>query len=531
MKSYPNNLYLVCLFLILILGLFLRTYQLDQIPAGFFADEAANGFNAYKLLATGADEYNKPFPFYFQSFGDYRTPVAIYSMIPIVALLGLSELSVRLTMAIYGTLTILILYLAVKASLNTRGRNMQEVSGLSAALFLAVSPWHIHFSRSGFEYIPMPFFLSLSLLFFYKFITSDNKSSYLLPLSAVSFVVTFYTAYVIQLVMLPLLSLLFVIYYRSIIQVKRSTFFITATILIVGFLPFIQATLAGQALTRFQSVSPFAQGMSLESISGPIIKTYLEHFSADFLFTKGDIDMPGHFITRHSVRGMGELYLIQLPLIIFGLLFLFQNHKRFLLIIFFLIFLYPIGSTVVAEGPFSHRSLLGVIPFTILTGVGLSYLLKIMVNLKYPTILPMRFILLLSFFVVLALSINNYRDKYFREYPRYSSDYWGWQYGPREIMSYFLSQSDAYDEMYLSGEFNGADIFLKFYDPENLCQNKCRGGDSYRNSSIVDLARKQLFSLSPDYLSQSEYADKFSLKKTVYYPNGAVAFIIGEIKR
>ena len=47
MKSYPNNLYLVCLFLILILGLFLRTYQLDQIPAGFFADEAANGFNAY----------------------------------------------------------------------------------------------------------------------------------------------------------------------------------------------------------------------------------------------------------------------------------------------------------------------------------------------------------------------------------------------------------------------------------------------------------------------------------------------------
>jgi len=54
-----------------------------------------------------------------------------------------------------------------------------------------------------------------------------------------------------------------------------------------------------------------------------IIYSYLNQFSIDFLFTKGDIDFPGQFITRHSIRGIGQLYLFQLPFLVFGLLSFF----------------------------------------------------------------------------------------------------------------------------------------------------------------------------------------------------------------
>src|SRR5258708_37646482 len=97
--------FLACIFLVLTLAFAIRTYNLNTNPPGFFADEAAIGFNAYKLATTGADEYNVPFPIFFRSFGDYRLPIPIYANIPFVALFGLQEISVRLTAVIFGLIS------------------------------------------------------------------------------------------------------------------------------------------------------------------------------------------------------------------------------------------------------------------------------------------------------------------------------------------------------------------------------------------------------------------------------------------
>jgi len=170
-----NWLPLIILTLIIILGFAARIYQLSDIPHGFFADEAANGFNAYKILTTGADEYGVSFPFYFHSFGDWRNPIAIYSMIPSIAFFGLSEFSVRLTMVLYGTANILLLYLLVKEMLPKTPHGVKITASLSAALFLSLSPWHIHFSRTGFEFIPMVFYLTLALFLFFRFINLSDR--------------------------------------------------------------------------------------------------------------------------------------------------------------------------------------------------------------------------------------------------------------------------------------------------------------------------------------------------------------------
>ena len=75
----------------------------------------------------------------------------------------------------------------------------------------------------------------------------------------------------------------------------------------------------------------------------------------------------------------------------------------------------------------------------------------------------------------------------------------------------------------MAPEFNAPEIFFKFYAP-NSCL-KCRIGlpDNFYNPS-----RKQLFALSPTYLSNNQVL-KFKIKKTIYYPNKTIAFQIGEI--
>lgn len=519
---------LIILSVILMLGFSLRFYNLKNIPAGFFADEAAIGLDAYLLLTTGKDEYGTPYPFYFRSFGDWRTPVPIYTMIPFIAVFGLNEFSVRFTMVVYGTATILFLFLFTR-ELFWKER-LKDIIALASSLFLAISQWHIHFSRTGFEFTTMPFYLLVTLFFLFRFL--HGRSDKNLILATAFFIITFYTAYVVQLVLIPLLFFIFILHFKT-FQNKFKLSALCLSLFILGLVPFLLAAINGQALTRFNSVSPLSHGKSLTEILQPMVKTYFDHFSLDFLFLKGDIGMPGHFITRHSVQGMGELYLFQLPLILFGIIYLLIRNRQILIFLFLWFTLYPIGSTMVAEGPFAHRSLFGVIPFQIISAIGVTYIFHYVYQFINNTKLKIvtTGILIGIFIIIISLSTKDYINKYFNEYPLYSSDFWGWQYGPHEIMKYFLKNKDQYDELYISGEFNAGHIFLKFYDPQNTCSHKCKMGDFYREPQIVDFSKRQLFSLSPEYLSKSSYSQNFLVLKTIYYPNGNIAFLIGEIKQ
>lgn len=530
--------------LIVVLALILRLYRIDNISQGFFCDEAANGYNAYKLSTTGRDEYGNFLPFYFRSFGDYRNPVSIYVMIPSVVIFGLSEFSVRLTMAILGTATVFLIFLFTREFFYKLPLCSKILLSLSAAFYLAISPWHIHFSRTGFEFTTLPFFLTLSLFFLFRFLRQEEEprnnskfsdSRYLL-LSTVSFIITFYTYYPIQLVLIPFLLGIFFIY-KDILFSKRNRvlFFSSLFIFIIGLLPFVCGVNKGTALSRFSNVSPLAKSKDIKDIKVlimPILKTYLGHFSLDFLFKKGDVGMFGHFITRHSIKGMGELYLFQLPLLLIGFFVLaFDNLRNYSFLLLWLI-LYPIGSTVVGEGPFAHRSIFGVIPFQIIIGYGTMIVFNLIgkIKLKVSKLGNICKLVIIGILILIfSNSVSQYFFKYFYEYPSYSSDFWGWQYGPNEIMKYFLSVKDNYDDLYMSGEFNAGEIFLKFYDPQNSCQGKCKMGDFRRNPQIYNSSRSQIFSLSPEYLENSSFKSQFSLQKTIYYPNGKIAFLIGNI--
>src|SRR5258708_4771339 len=101
----------VLLAAIIFLAFFLRFYKVTDDPPSLNWDEVSIAYNAYSIMKTGRDEWGQFLPIHFKSYGEYKLPVQIYGSIPGIAIFGLNELGVRITPVIYGTLTVLVIFL------------------------------------------------------------------------------------------------------------------------------------------------------------------------------------------------------------------------------------------------------------------------------------------------------------------------------------------------------------------------------------------------------------------------------------
>lgn len=142
--------------LLLALGCALRLIGLGAVPYGLNQDEASAGYETWALLTSGIDRCGQSWPVLFISWGSGQNVLMSYLALPFAALLGLSELSVRLPNAICGCLTLLVFW---RFSRRARG----PIFGLLALLLLAVNPWHIMMSRWALESNLLPFFLLLGV--------------------------------------------------------------------------------------------------------------------------------------------------------------------------------------------------------------------------------------------------------------------------------------------------------------------------------------------------------------------------------
>ena len=137
-----------------LLAAFLRWYRLDSIPSGLWYDEAQSGLDA---LSVGKEA---GFPVYFPAnFG--RPFLFIYSIAGLFHLFGASPLILRFAASIFGIATVPAIYWFARELFGGR-------AGLLAALLLAVSRWHINFSRIAFDAIAMPLFQILGFYFLTK---------------------------------------------------------------------------------------------------------------------------------------------------------------------------------------------------------------------------------------------------------------------------------------------------------------------------------------------------------------------------
>lgn len=472
-----SNLILV---LILGLALLLRVWKLDFVPVSLFGDEVDIGYHAYSLLKTGKDYSGNFLPLHLQSLADYKSPLYTYSIIPTVSIFGITPYGVRLMSALFGVLGVCLLYLLV--NLLFKNKNL----ALLSSFLLSVTPWHIHYSRWGFEGGEM---LLLFMAGLYAFLKSfDNKKW--LPYSAVLFALT-PAAYHSAKIFLPLfLVFLVVVYFKQIKEFSKKTLLISSIIFVLIITPFTLSTLFGGGADRFQSTSVFKS----DTISGEIgelrvrdtkmsgknsfldtffhnkivyfrdkiVNNYLQAFSTDFLFIKGDHE------SRHNPSGQGEFYKFQFAFLILGLIFLFLkiNDKKTKSILAFWILASPIASTLtIGGGTHASRLLLLLPPLVILISLGVYYSYYLL-----PQKLKSIFVLVFS--LILFLSFLFWQHNYWTHYPYDSQKLWHASF--KEAIQSAVSLGKSYDKIIISGADEPPLIFfLGFsqFDPIQFQQN------------------------------------------------------------
>lgn len=144
---------------ILLLAALLRLAWLGEIPAGLSHDETVKGYDAWSVLQTGRDQYGERFPLVFRGIGDQREALLPYLIVLAEAVLGPTDLAVRLPTALAGIALVGALFLLGRELYSTR-------VGLFAAALLAISPWHVQVSRLAFRAGLLPLTTVLGLWLF-----------------------------------------------------------------------------------------------------------------------------------------------------------------------------------------------------------------------------------------------------------------------------------------------------------------------------------------------------------------------------
>lgn len=416
------------LILVLLLAFNLRFYRLASNPPSLYWEEAALGYDAYSILKTGKDFHGNILPLVaFESFGDYKPSLYFYAAAPSIAIFGLNEFAVRFPSALFGSLTVLLVYLLCLKIGNWK-------LGILASLLLAISPWHLQFSRAAFE-ANLGLFLTV-LGFFWS------------PALALSMY-----AYHANRIFAPLLFLVLAATGRV------KIFWLSSLVFLILILPILWQFSSPAIRQRFNETSAFA---SLEPIlrsneliaadgGGKLAKiihhrywqysrifltNYFNHFNFKYLFLTGDSN------PRHSVQSVGYLYLIQFPFLIYGLLLSLKRHNKLDLILLVWLFLAPIPAALTLASPHGLRSLAMIIPLTIFTAIGLTRFKKI-------------------FLFILLLELGHYLYVYYQVYPvQWAS---AWQAGYKPMIQSVVSRQAQYDQVYITRALGRPSIYYWFY--------------------------------------------------------------------
>ncbi len=508
----------VALAAVLVVATVLRVYNLRDLPAGLFCDEAAFGYNGFAIAQSGYDENGKFLPLLVWSFGGYKNTVYIYSTALAVKLFGLDEFSTRLPAALYGVASIAVLFWIGKALFN-------PWVGLFAAVFLTLAPWHLHFSRIAFEMTPFAFLFGLGFLFLLRY-TQGRRT---LPLAALFFALTPYN-YAISAVVVPLFLLGFaVLYAPTLIRRWRETLLavlvgiVTIAPLVVFYYRNPQGTIYVQRTTMFDLNAPLWPQLQRYATN------YLEFFNYRFLFEHGDP------ITRHSVREFGELLPVYFPFLLVGIVAALLRRDRFSKLVLWWLVVYPSGATMLTEIPSATRAFIGVPAFCLLTGIGLATALWALNVFRWrPLVRALQAAGLCAAGYVLGQQASAYWRFYANEYPKYSAPtYGGFQYGYRDSIAFMEPLRSRYARLMLTAtEVNQPQIFPLFYnrlDPIQYLQTRDIG------YLIADPAFYSEYSITQPILYQLRvsdlaYFDDYTILKEIVAPGGQKEFVIAEVR-
>lgn len=479
---------------ILFLASILRLFSLGSVPPSPDWDEASLGYNTYSILKTGKDEYGKFLPVVLRSFDDYKPALYVYFTIPSIILFGVNTLAVRLPSALFGILTVYFTYLFVKElfgkEIAIRGKSFPtEYLALLSAFVLAISPWHVQFSRIAFE---SNVGMGLNLLAAYLFLRG-LKSPRFLSVSAFVMGMNIYM-YQSEKVFTPLILLVLVaVFIKPLLKIQRKFIFLSCLIGLLTILPMGYYLLTnGESLARARGVSVFAdqtaflkenaEKIIVDKQSGDILglvldnrrveyvkavlANYIAHLDLNWLFISGDI-------ARHHAPDMGLLYLVELPFLLVGIYVLLfaKIDKRIKLLLFLWLFITPIPASITSGVPHAVRALNFLPILQIIIAFGMLSTFTWIVNSKYKIVnipaLPagrhIKYLIFPLYFLFFLFNISFYLNQYFVQQNYYNS--LDWQYGYGEAISELQKIENKYRKIIVSNQapLDQSYIFFLFY--------------------------------------------------------------------
>lgn len=529
----------IALILIILVAATMRFYRLGAVPTSLNADEAAIGYNAYSILKTGKDEYGRKFPLLFQSFDDYKMPVYIYLTVPGVAMFGLNDFSVRLPSALFGTLTVGATYfLAVALFANT-------TVALFATILLAISPWHLQFSRSAYEANVAVFFNVLGIMFLLKALKKNVL--YIPAFLALGLSVWSYHS---SRVFVPMIVAGYlIIYFREIIQHKKYIA-IGLLLFIVICTPLLLLSISPEGLVRARGVSALGDVGPLNRIISwrqtderlgipssaifhnrrladvsTILKGYFAHFDPNFFFSE---IVQGKF----HAPGVGLMYLWELPVLLYGLLVAANKKGKSKYLLFLWFFISPIAASPTRALPHPVRTLVFLPAVQIFVAIGLLELFRKMLSMKAI----FRKSLLGTGIAVLLFSGLFYLHQYYIHLPvEYAPE---WQYGHEQVVQTVKLMQDKFDKVIVSTSLDQPYIFFLYYlqyDPERyLSFGGTKSGKFDEERNAFDMYEFHSFMKageSPDphilYVGTPiEVLPGAGRLVTISYPSGEGAYVI-----
>jgi len=469
------------LLLVLCLAAFLRLYKLAEVPPSLHWDETALGYNAYSILKTGRDEYGHFFPLVFKSFGDYKPGLYVYLAVPFIALLGLTETAVRLPSALAGVATVWLLYLVVSRLFPQQkpwGFKIRRPLSLLASFSLAVSPWHLQFSRGAWESNVTLFFMLIGIYCFLRTTPSRMNWLYLSALGFAAVVLTYQGGKM----MVPLIIFgLGLCFWRRLRSWPVKHLFLAALLLLLVSLPVLISAFAGGG-GRLKVMSVFSYPRPAEEVNRiaqeggvapasflfklfhsealfftrSILGRYFNHFSGRFLFFEGDWSS-----ARHSVPYAGVLYYLDFVFLLAGANWLIRQNSPSEKFVWYWLLVSPLPAAFSRDAVQSVRAINMVLPLMVIIGSGLYQVYFWLKNQK--KIISGFCFLFLIFFYLWCFAY--YLDQYYLHYPIQSSQYW--QYGYKKVVNRIYPISQQYKRIVFTRKWGQPYIYWLFYTRYN----------------------------------------------------------------
>lgn len=310
-----------------------RFALIDQIPAGLFVDEAQNGAAAKSIIETNRYE-NTFLPVYIT--GHTHNPTGfIYILAAVIKAIGGSAAGIRIAAAITGITAVPVFYFLARALLGPQ-------MALAGAFLLAVSRWHVNFSRTGFHCILAVTAMIFVLYFVVRAYRERKWGDFLAAGALLGLSQYTYTAARLAVFWMAAVLVYLVFINRAFLKENAAKIGAAAAVAALTALPMMKyaSEHMGDFINRQTQISVFEKGavQGFYGEKGTVAKALLD----SVVNTAGMFNYKGDGNGRHNLPGKPQLDFLTGLAAALGLalcLYRLKKPENFLMVSFFAAFL------------------------------------------------------------------------------------------------------------------------------------------------------------------------------------------------